>query len=95
MTASPVVFDLNSAQDALARSDEGVKALPGDVELITALEGFHSQEWDRFQDACDQADRAVWLAAQCVVCGPDGSTGDVCDECVIDDETTFKRVSDR
>jgi hypothetical protein len=76
-------FNLDAAQDAQARLDEGV-GQPGDVELAEVLEGFHQQEWDKFEDARYQAERAEWLAGQCPKCGPEGSGGEVCDRCFED-----------
>lgn len=77
MTA--IHFDLPAAQDALARSDDGVKALPGDRTLLDAYEGYLQQEWGRFEEQQDAAERAVWLARQCPGC-VDGGTGEECDE---------------
>lgn len=79
-------FDLSAAQDALARSDYGVDALPGDAFLIEALEGYCDQEYSRFEDAQCALEYADHLATQCPACGVDGATGPVCDECAIDAE---------
>jgi hypothetical protein len=78
MTA-PIHFSIADAQDALARSDEGEKVLPGDAELIAAYEGFCQQEQDRREYAYYEAERAAWLATQCPGC-EDGGTGEPCDD---------------
>jgi hypothetical protein len=80
-----ITFNLPAAQEALARSDEGVDALPGDAELIAAYEGYCQQEQDRYEYACYEAERAAWLADQCPAC-EDGGTGPVCDECADDED---------
>ncbi len=74
-----VRFDAAAAQDALARSDDGVKAKPGDRELIDAYEGLLQAEQLRRDDAERAADRADWLSRQCPGCH-EGGTGEECDE---------------
>lgn len=78
MTAIPL--DVGAAQDALARLDEGV-GRPGDEELAEALEQYCLSGWLQFQDEQYAAERAAWLATQCPTCGPEGSSGEVCDGC--------------
>jgi hypothetical protein len=76
-------FNLAAAQDAQARLDEGV-GQSGDQKLAQVLEGYHQQEWDKFEDERYRAERADWLAGQCPKCGPEGSGGEVCDGCFED-----------
>lgn len=82
MTA-PIIFNLQVAQEALARSDEGANPLPGDAFLIEAYEGFCQQEWDRYwqpiEDAEYKARLAEWMSDKCPDCEEDG-TGLMCDE---------------
>ncbi len=78
MTA--IHFNLPAAQDALARSDDGAKALPGDAKLIADSEGYLQQEQLRFEDAQHAADRAAWLETACPACEP-GGQGSICDRC--------------
>jgi hypothetical protein len=79
MTA-PVVFNLQSAQEALARSDDGADPLPGDASLIDAHEVFCQQEQDRLDAELLFCTQTEWLALQCPAC-EEGGTGPVCDEC--------------
>lgn len=72
-------FDLEGAQDALARSDFGEDPQPGDQELIDAYEHLCQQEQLRFDDRCRMAEYAAWLAEQCPGC-ESGGTGEPCDE---------------
>lgn len=84
-TAEVVRFSLADAQNALARSDDGNKLLPGDAELIAAYEGYCQQEWERLDDDRRAAEYAEWLADQCpACCEAPGATGPVCDECFIE-----------
>lgn len=84
MTA-PTRFDLSAAYSAQSRSDDGIALLPGDVELIAALEGWCQQGSDRFE-------YAAWLAEQCTACGPAGSSGSPCDECRFEPEADAART---
>lgn len=81
---APIYFDLRAAEAAEDREENGADLLPGDRELIDALDGYRSQEWDNYwlpiYEAEYQERLAVWLATQCPAC-EDGGTGDVCDEC--------------
>lgn len=79
MTTSTTI-DLRAAQDALARLDEGV-GQPGDERLAAALEQFLQSEQARFEDSQDRRERAEWLATQCPKHGPEGWSGEVCDDC--------------
>lgn len=83
MTTTPIRFNPAAAADALARSDEGVTALPGDAALIAAYEGYCQQEYERYEMAAwaeqNARELADWLATQCGGCEP-GGTGEDCDE---------------
>jgi hypothetical protein len=76
----PVYFDLRAAEAAEDRQENGVDLLPGDRELIDALEGYRQQQWDNYWPAEEHARLAAWLATQCPAC-EDGATGALCDEC--------------
>ncbi len=84
MTA-PIHLDEEAAQDALARSDEGLPALPGDAALIAAYDRYLQQVSDQYQARVAAAERTEWLAAQCGGCVP-GGTGEACDDHGGDDE---------
>lgn len=61
-TAPVVRFSLPAAQDALARSDDGDDALPGDSALIDAYELYLQQEQDRYEYARYEAERRQRIA---------------------------------
>lgn len=81
---APVYFNLRAAEAAEDRQENGVDLLPGDRELITALDGYRQQEWGNYwtpiYEADDKARLDEWLTTQCPAC-EDGGTGDVCDGC--------------
>jgi hypothetical protein len=79
-------FNLADAQEAACRLDDGI-GREGDEQLAATYERFCQQEWDKFQHAQAQDEDRAWLVAQCRVCGPDGSTGPCCDECLIGEES--------
>jgi hypothetical protein len=86
-------FDVAAAQDALARSDDGQPALPGDAQLIAVLDR-HCQWGDLWLDDQRRADEyADWLARQCPVC-EEGGGGPECDDCVIAEDAAAKRRED-
>jgi hypothetical protein len=88
MTA-PITFNLAAAEAAEGREENGVDLLPGDRQLIDALDGWRGQQWDAYWqpiwEADDKARLAEWLANQCPAC-EDGGTGPVCDGCADDEE---------
>lgn len=84
MTApTPVYFNLAAAEAAEDREENGADLLPGDRELIAALDGYRSQQWDAYWEPIEAAEDAArladWLATQCPGC-EDGGTGEPCDE---------------
>lgn len=81
MTA-PVYFNLRAAEAAEDREENGADLLPGDRELIDALDGWRGQEWNKYWQpiwAAEEKTRLTeWLATQCPGC-EDGGTGEQCD----------------
>ena len=75
------VFDLTAATDALYRSDNGIKAKPGDAQLIAAYDRHLNAAYDRHLRSVEAAEYATWLAQQCAYCGPEGATGPDCGDC--------------
>lgn len=79
ITRPAIRFSIFTAADALARSDHGADPLPDDKILIAQYDGYCQQEWDRYQEAEYEAERAKWLATKCPDCEP-GGTGEKCDD---------------
>lgn len=84
-----VYFNLAAAEAAEDREENGADPLPGDKELITALDGYRGQQWDAYWEPIWQAegaeDRRLWLSQQCPGC-EDGGTGEPCDEHTPDED---------
>ncbi len=78
MTA-PIHIDVTAAQAALDRSDFGDPPLPGDAELIAALDGYLQAVADERLERTAAEERREWLASRCGGCEP-GGTGEACDE---------------
>lgn len=104
MTAPAVVFDLAAAQQAEDRAENGASPLPGDRELIAALDGWRQQQWDTYWEPIHRAQEAeqtrLWLTQQCGGCEP-GGTGEPCvehfgpdDACIGCDDGTGTVVCD-
>jgi hypothetical protein len=78
-----IIFDLAAAQAAEDREENGADLLPGDRELIDALDGWRAQQWDAYWEPIHRAEEAeqnrLWLTQQCEGC-EDGGTGEWCDE---------------
>jgi hypothetical protein len=77
----PTYFSLRAAEAAEDRDENGADLLPGDRELIIALDGYRSQEWDAYWEPIEAAQDAererLWLTQQCPGC-EDGGTGEPC-----------------
>ncbi len=97
-------FDLAAAEAAEDREENGADLLPGDRELIAALDGWRAQQWDAYWEPIHQADAAeqnrLWLTQQCPGC-EDGGGGEPCTEhfgpehaCIGCDEGTGSVVCD-
>ena len=82
MTA-PVYFNLAAAEAAEDRDENGADLLPGDQELIAALDGYRQQEQARYWQPIWEAEAAeqnrLWLTQQCPGC-EEGGSGEPCDE---------------
>lgn len=79
---TPIVFDLAAAQEAQNRLDDGLftdEEKPRLQALAALYEGWCQQEYGRFLEETERAERARWLAQQCGDCVKEG-TGDLCDE---------------
>lgn len=84
MTTTDVIrFDFEAAYAAQSRSDDGDTLLPGDAELIEALEFYCNQSHYEFEIARYAQEQDDYFASQCAACGPEGSTGPVCEDCFI------------
>lgn len=79
----PIYFDLAAAEAAEDREENDAKPLPGDTDLIKALDGYRGQQWDAYWEPIWQAEdaenRRLWLSQQCGGC-EDGGTGEPCGE---------------
>lgn len=78
-----ITFNMADAQAAEDRAENAAEPLPGDKELIEALDGWRGQQWDAYWEPIHQAEAAeqnrLWLTQQCPSC-EDGGTGVWCDE---------------
>lgn len=74
-------FNLAAAEAAEDREEDGANPLPGDRELVKALDGFRSQQWDAYWQPIWAADareqNRLWLAQQCPGC-EDGESAEPC-----------------
>lgn len=80
--SQPIVFSLAAAQEAQNRLDDGLytdEEKPRLVELAAQYEGWCQQEYGRFLEEVERAERARWLATQCGGC-VEGGSGELCDE---------------
>lgn len=75
---SRITFPEALAQDALARSDEGVDPLPGDAELIAVYERFCQQVQERYESARYEAERRQQIS-DAIAEHEDDCYGDGCD----------------
>lgn len=80
---TPIYFNLREAEAAEDREENGADLLPGDKDLIAALDGYRQQEWDKYwipiENAEYKARLAEWLSDKCPAC-EEGGTGPACDE---------------
>jgi hypothetical protein len=90
---SPVYFDLRRAEEAEDREENGAALLPGDRELITALDGYRQNDWATYWSEQDARQLADWLAAQCRI-HVEGGTGPECDDCFIEQDAKMQRSED-
>lgn len=82
-----VYFNLAQAESAEDREENGADPLPGDPELIAALDGWRGQQWDAYWDPIHRAEaeeqNRLWLTQQCPGC-EDGGTGEPCIDHIAD-----------
>ncbi|MER7167263.1 hypothetical protein ABT336_14485 [Micromonospora sp. NPDC000207] len=80
-TPAAPALNIHAAKDALYRSDNGIKARPGDAALIADYDRFLGAQEYTFWASVDADEYAMWLAEQCRYCGPKGASGPDCGDC--------------
>jgi hypothetical protein len=88
-----VTFNLAAAEAAEGRYESGKVPLPGDRDLVEALDSWRSVGNYRFERLCEQQRRQAWLAGQCPECEPD-AYGPECDSHYVAWDKAIERTCD-
>lgn len=79
------VMEIKRLVDLGSLPQSSLDAAEDELEAARRVCGLvHEQQ--QINVVADQVEEARYLAAECAACGPEGSTGPVCDECVVDDD---------